>query len=132
MPLVSVVMPVFNGEKFLAEAIESILTQTFLSDFELIIVDDGSTDGSADIVRAYAEQDDRIQSCHSTHAERGVWPTKRAGNHGIANGMSGKYIAAMDCDDVSLPERLRCVQVEIYGVQSRYWTGVGSGVQGSR
>ena len=59
MPLVSVVMPVFNGEKFLVEAIESILSQTF-TDFELIIVDDGSTDGSPDIVRAY-EQDSRIR-----------------------------------------------------------------------
>ena len=46
MPLVSVVMPVFNGEKYLAEAIESILSQTF-TDFELLIVDDGSRDCSA-------------------------------------------------------------------------------------
>ena len=60
MPLVSVVMPVYNGEKFLAEAIESILAQTF-TDFEFLIVDDGSQDNSAEIIRAYEERDDRIR-----------------------------------------------------------------------
>ena len=53
-PLVSVVMPVYNGERYLAEAIESILQPTF-TDFEFVIVDDGSQDGSAAIIRAYAE-----------------------------------------------------------------------------
>ena len=101
MPLVSVVMPVYNAEKFLAEAIESILTQTF-SDFELIIVDDGSTDGSAGIIQAYDERDDRIHSVQLDMNE-GV---ASARNRGTALS-SGKYIAAMDCDDISLPERLQ-------------------------
>ena len=101
VPLVSVVMPVYNGERFLAEAIDSILTQTF-SDFELIIVDDGSTDGSAAIIQAYAERDARVRSVQLDMNE-GV---ARARNRGIALS-SGKYIAAMDSDDISLPERLQ-------------------------
>ena len=94
-------MPVYNAEKFLAEAIESILAQTF-SDFELIIVDDGSTDGSAGIIRAYAEHDSRIRVVKLDMNE-GV---ASARNRGIALS-SGKYIAAMDSDDISLPERLQ-------------------------
>ena len=60
MPLVSVVMSVYNGEMYVAEAIESILAQT-LSDFEFLIVDDGSDDSSGEIIRAYAKADDRIR-----------------------------------------------------------------------
>ena len=101
MPLVSVVMPVYNGERFLAEAIDSILTQTF-SDFELIIVDDGSTDGSAKIIQAYAERDTGISFVQL--ADNAGQPSAR--NAGIALA-SGKYIAGMDSDDISLPERLR-------------------------
>ena len=100
VPQVSVVMPVYNGEKYLAEAIESILAQTF-TDFEFIIVDDGSTDCSADIIRGYAKRDSRIQC---------IWLGENVGggaarNRGIARG-KGPYIASMDCDDVSLPQRL--------------------------
>ena len=58
MPKVTVVMPVYNGERFLGQAIESILGQTY-SNFELFIVDDASTDGSVDIIRSY--QDARIR-----------------------------------------------------------------------
>ncbi|MYE26791.1 MAG: glycosyltransferase family 2 protein [Chloroflexi bacterium] len=101
MPLVSVVMPVFNGERFLAEAIESILAQTF-TDFEFIIVDDGSEDRSADIIGSYAEKDDRIRFV-KLGRNRGEADAR---NHGIAFAR-GEFIAAMDCDDVSLPLRLQ-------------------------
>lgn len=60
MPLVSVIMPVHNGEKYLAEAIDSILAQIF-TDFELLIVDDGSQDSSAQIIRSYEKRDERIR-----------------------------------------------------------------------
>jgi glycosyltransferase involved in cell wall biosynthesis len=60
-PLISVIMPVYNREAFVGEAIESILHQTY-ENFELIIADYGSTDGSADIIRSYARQDQRIKS----------------------------------------------------------------------
>lgn len=99
-PRVSVIMPVYNGEKYLAEAIESILTQTF-TDFEFIIVDDGSKDHSAEIVGSYAEQDDRIRF---VKLERNLGEAG-ARNHGIAYAR-GEFIATMDCDDVSLPQRL--------------------------
>ncbi|MCY3867898.1 MAG: glycosyltransferase family A protein, partial [Chloroflexi bacterium] len=60
MLAVSVVMPVYNGEPFLSEAIESILNQTF-RDFEFMIVDDGSQDGSAAVICEYARRDERIR-----------------------------------------------------------------------
>ena len=101
MPLVSVIMPVYNGEKYLAEAIDSILVQTF-TDFELLIVDDGSQDNSAEIIRSYEKRDSRIRFFQ---LERNVG-SAAARNRGIASA-SGAYIALMDCDDVSLPKRLQ-------------------------
>ncbi|MYD09809.1 MAG: glycosyltransferase family 2 protein [Chloroflexi bacterium] len=99
-PLVSVVMPVYNGEQYLAEAIDSILTQT-LSDLELIVVDDCSTDGSAAMVRDYASRDERVRLIlHERN--RG---SASARNSGIAVAR-GEFIAAMDCDDISLSQRL--------------------------
>ncbi len=100
MPVVSVVMPVYNSEKFVAEAIESILRQTF-SDLEFIIVDDGSSDRSAAIIQEYAERDPRIRFFQ--HSENQGEAAAR--NTGMAH-VTGKYIAGMDSDDVSLPQRL--------------------------
>ena len=100
-PLVSVIMPVFNGEKYLAEAIESILTQTY-TQFELLIVDDASEDGSAEIIRSYEKRDDRIR--YIRH-ERNLGHSS-ARNTGIA-ASRGKCIAAIDCDDICLPRRLQ-------------------------
>ena len=106
MPLVSVVMPVYNSEKFVAEAIESILRQTF-TDFEFLIVDDGSTDGSLAIIQDYAERDTRIR--YFSHAENRGEATAR--NTGMAHATC-KCATGMDSDDVSLPERLE-KQVEL-------------------
>ncbi|MCY3779180.1 MAG: glycosyltransferase family 2 protein [Chloroflexi bacterium] len=95
----SVIIPVYNGEKYLAEAIESILAQTF-TDFELLIVDDGSEDASAEIIRSYEELDDRIRFFQH---ERNMGQSC-AQNTGVA-AAAGAYLTNMDCDDVSLPQR---------------------------
>jgi len=99
-PLVSVVMPVSNVERFLAEAIESILAQTF-REFEFIIVDFGSTDGSKSIMARYAAADIRVKLHEIPLC---VLPIAR--NFGCSQAR-GRYIAVMDADDVSLPNRLR-------------------------
>ena len=100
-PVITVLMPVYNGERFLAAAIDSILAQT-LSDYEFIIVDDGSTDGSAAIISDYARRDRRIRPLrHETNRGQAV-----ALNSGIA-AARGEFVAGMDADDISLPERLR-------------------------
>ena len=103
-PLISVVMAVKNVERFLPEAIESILGQSF-TDFEFIILDFGSTDNSKSISLGYAAKDPRIkfQEIHSC-----VLPLAR--NTGCALAQ-GRYLAVMDADDVALPHRL-AVEVE--------------------
>lgn len=98
-PAVSVLMPVYNGERFLAEAIESILGQTF-ADFEFVIVDDGSTDTSPAILADYASRDPRIRVV--TQANAGI---VAALNRGLAECRTA-LVARMDADDVSLPTRL--------------------------
>lgn len=97
MPKISVIMPVYNSEKYLREAMDSILNQTF-SDFEFIIIDDGSSDTSPEIVRSY--DDPRIRFYQNEH-NMGVAATL---NRGLDLAV-GEYIARMDSDDISLPER---------------------------
>ena len=97
-PLISVVMPARNVEKFIGEAIESILVQT-LSDFELIIINDGSTDKTLCIIDSYAKRDDRIVVI--TRENKGLVDSR---NEGIQKA-KGEYIAKMDADDISLPDR---------------------------
>lgn len=97
IPAISIVMPVWNGEEFLAEAVESILGQTF-SDFELIVVDDGSTDGTLDLLHGY--RDPRLKIHQLSHSGIVV-----ALNHGIANSQAA-WIARQDADDFSFPDRL--------------------------
>jgi len=99
-PKVSIIMPVYNAEKFLDEAINSLLNQS-LEDFELIIIDDQSTDHSLSIIRKYKKKDKRIVFLRNKQ-NLGCVNTRNKGLK-IAK---GKYIAVMDSDDVSLKDRL--------------------------
>jgi len=101
IPLISVIMSVYNSEKYLVRAIESILYQTF-PDFEFIVIDDGSTDRSLEIMQAYAKQDDRLRIIVNEN-NQGL---ARSLNIGIANA-KGEFIARMDADDISFPDRLQ-------------------------
>ena len=99
VPAVSVILSAYNAEQYLGEAIESILAQTF-TDFELLVVNDGSTDRTADIVRGYADY--RVQLV-TNPSNLGL---AKSLNQGIAVAR-GRYIARQDADDFSLPERLQ-------------------------
>ena len=97
-PRVTVLMPVYNGEKYLVEAVDSILGQTY-KDFEFLIINDGSTDKTVEIVQSYNDprirlvnNDENLQLAAALH--RGLQLT------------GSEYIARMDCDDISFPERL--------------------------
>lgn len=98
--LVTVYMPVFNASKYLSQAIESILNQTY-SNFEFIIIDDASTDNSWKIIRSYAKKDKRIIAIKNK-INLGVSLTS---NIAISQA-KGKYLARMDADDISLFDRL--------------------------
>ena len=97
-PLVTVLMPVYNGELYLREAIESILTQTF-TNFEFLIINDGSTDNSENIINSY--NDSRILYVKNESNFRLIETL----NKGIELA-KGKYIVRMDADDVSAPTRM--------------------------
>ena len=99
-PRVSVLMPAYNAEKYIGESIDSILGQTF-DDFELIIVNDGSTDNTAEIVRKYARQDTRIKFIDNKK-NAGVAKTRNQ----LLDAACGEYIAFQDSDDISRPYRL--------------------------
>ena len=95
--LISVLMPVYNVEKYLQEAIESILNQTY-SNFEFLIINDGSSDKSGEIINSY--NDSRIVYLQNNKNKGLVYTL----NYGISLA-KGEYIARMDGDDISLPDR---------------------------
>jgi glycosyltransferase involved in cell wall biosynthesis len=99
MSQISVILPVYNAELYIDEAVNSILSQTF-TDFELIIIDDGSTDGSSDLLSKLAALDGRIKLV--SRENRGLIATL---NEAISLANSD-YIARMDADDIALPTRL--------------------------
>ena len=108
MPLVSVVLIFLNEERFIEEAVQSVLDQT-LPDWELILVDDGSTDRSTQIAKEFAARDDRIRYFeHPGHENRGMAASR---NFGFSHS-SGSYVTFLDGDDVWVPAKL-AEQVEL-------------------
>jgi len=99
-PIVSVILPVYNGENHISECIESILSQTY-NNFEFIIVDDASTDNTPHLLKKYAKKDSRIKIItHNSNQKQ------TAAANTACKFAKGKYIARMDADDVALPFRL--------------------------
>lgn len=96
-PTLSIIIPVFQAEKYLKSCVNSVLKQTF-ADFELILVNDGSTDKSPDICEEYAQMDARVKIIHQANKGQAA-----ARNRGIDNS-AGKYIGFMDNDDIIAPD----------------------------
>lgn len=98
-PLVSVIMPAYNAERYIAESIQSVLDQSY-GNWELVVVDDGSTDKTAETVQRFAAGDSRVKCISQRNSGQG-----KARNTGIENS-SGSLIAFLDSDDLWLPEKL--------------------------
>jgi glycosyltransferase involved in cell wall biosynthesis len=109
-PMVTILMPAYNAAVYIGEAIKSVLEQSF-TDFELLVIDDGSADDTAGIVRKFADQ--RIIYLQQTH--QGI---AYALNRGLKEA-KGKFIARFDADDVCMPNRLQ-KQVEFLTADDRY------------
>ncbi len=92
-PKVSIIIPIYNGEKYLTKAIESAIKQS-LSEIEIIIVDDGSTDNTSSLLEQYSKKDDRI-NIYSHHANLGLGPSRNLG----IDKASGKFLYFLDVDD---------------------------------
>lgn len=116
---ISVLMPVYNNRKYLKTSIESILNQTF-EEFEFVIIDDGSTDGSSRVIKSYQLKDKRIIVIRNKHNIG----TSRSLNKGLSVA-KGDYIVRMDADDWSYPERLR-IQYEYMKSHPRIGVSGGS------
>ena len=99
-PLVSVVMPAYNAERFIAKAIESVLNQT-IQDFELIVVDDCSKDATASIAEEYAARDSRVKLLKNEQNLRVAGTRNRA-----LEVCRGEYVALLDSDDIWYPDKL--------------------------
>jgi glycosyltransferase involved in cell wall biosynthesis len=134
-PLVSAILIFLNAEAFLEEAIKSVLAQTW-NDWELLLVDDGSTDGSTSIARGYAEEHGEriIYLEHHAHMNRGKSTSRNLGFQRAR----GEYVAFLDADDVWLPAKLAKQAdrlsgypeaVMLYG-PTQYWRSWAGGSRG--
>src|SRR5437868_6754219 len=98
-PRISINTPVYNGEKFIARAVQSVLAQTY-GDFELVVVNDGSKDSTAQILNSFT--DPRIRVIHQEQ-NQGISRTR---NHALRSSR-GDYVAVLDADDIARPHRLQ-------------------------
>lgn len=99
-PYVSVILPVYNGEKYLKECLDSIVGQTF-SDLEVVVVDDGSTDSTPEILASYSNKIPRLNILTTSNGG-----TSRARNLGISES-KGEYVLFVDCDDILDPDAIK-------------------------
>lgn len=125
MPKLSVILPVYNGAKYIKEAVESILNQTY-QDFDLFVIDDGSSDNTIDILQAFNHNKLKIIL---NEGNKGLIFTL---NKGLSLSADYEYIARMDADDISLPNRLAATanildnnaKIGVVGTSVKYW-GLG-------
>lgn len=107
-PLVSIISPTYNHEKYITDCIKSVLSQTY-NNWEMIIIDDGSTDNTFSIAQEFENKDPRIKAF--TQENIGIFRLGESYNFALSK-CKGKYIAILECDDVWLPEKL-AVQIGI-------------------
>lgn len=108
--LISIITPAYNAERYIVQAIESVLAQTY-PHWEMIIVDDGSTDNTAQAVKQFAAKDTRIKYIYQANGKQG-----KARNNAL-NHASGKYIAFLDADDIWIKNKLE-LQIEFFKIRS--------------
>jgi glycosyltransferase involved in cell wall biosynthesis len=106
-PLVSIISPTYNHEKYITDCIRSVIAQTY-DNWEMIIIDDGSTDSTFSVASEWAEKDSRIKAF--TQKNIGIFRLRESYNFALQK-CSGKYVAVLECDDVWLQEKLQ-IQVE--------------------
>jgi glycosyltransferase involved in cell wall biosynthesis len=106
-PLVSIISPAYNHEKYIVDCINSVLAQTY-TNWEMIIIDDGSTDSTFSIASGFSKKDKRIKAY--TQKNIGIFRLGESYNYALSQS-SGKYVAVLECDDVWLPEKLQ-IQVD--------------------
>lgn len=98
-PLISIIMPAYNAQQYISKTIESVISQTF-TNWELIVIDDGSKDTTANIVKAFQNKDNRIKYYYQSNKKQAA-----ARNLGIAHS-KGEWIAFLDADDLWVPTKL--------------------------
>ncbi len=114
MPAISIVMPVYNTKEFVGKAIESILNQTF-KDYEFLIIDNGSTDGSGEVIDRYATMDSRIQVLRN---KENVFIAE-ARNKALEQ-VKGEYLYLIDSDDWVLPDMLEVMYTRAKDYEAQY------------
>src|SRR5690554_4961339 len=112
MPFFSIIIPTYNRAYMISKSIESVIAQTF-TDWELIIVDDGSTDNTKELIENYISKDTRIKYIYQENAERSA-----ARNNGIKQAV-GEYICFLDSDDYYLEERLNKLHTFIQSIEQK-------------